>query len=186
MLKNKYKNDFQKTSRMDAKGRMVQDSIYIGDIYVLPFDEKKKKQTNRVTLGFAAAMVAIQLLAGMMNQDSSRTFWIVYPYLFIFLPTAYMLIGAISYTEATTRMQRPQFDGSIRRMHRSAIGALVICSISAVCDMIYIIMNHSSMHMGREIMYLICHIVFIAVGVCYGKYYDHIFSGIQIENGNSF
>ena len=86
MLKNKYKNDFQKTSRMDAKGRMVQDSIYIGDIYVLPFDEKKKKQTNRVTLGFAAAMVAIQLLAGMMNQDSSRTFWIVYPYLFIFLP----------------------------------------------------------------------------------------------------
>ena len=85
MLKNSFKDDYSRFLRLNGKGRVVDDICYIGDYYILPLDERQKKKTNLVNIGFAAVFFLIQIAMGMVNQDSSRTFWIVYPYLFIFL-----------------------------------------------------------------------------------------------------
>ena len=86
MIKNRFKDDYSWNARLNGKGRVVDDICYTGYYYILPFSEKEKKKTNWINMAFAAILLVLQVVAGMVNQDSSRTFWVLYPYLFTFLP----------------------------------------------------------------------------------------------------
>ena len=181
MLKNSFKDDYSRFLRLNGKGRVVDDICYIGDYYILPLDERQKKKTNLVNIGFAAVFFLIQIAMGMVNQDSSRTFWIVYPYLFIFLPVAYFFVGAASYWSDPLRMQKAQYETGIARMRRSCIGAAFLAVFSAVLDVIYMLQHLGSMRLGRELLYLLCHILFLAAAFLYGKYYNKAYGGLRIE-----
>ena len=174
MLKNSFKDDYSRFLRLNGKGRVVDDICYIGDYYILPLDERQKKKTNLVNIGFAAVFFLIQIAMGMVNQDSSRTFWIVYPYLCIFLPVA-------SYWSDPLRMQKAQYETGIARMRRSCIGAAFLAVFSAVLDVIYMLQHLGSIRLGRELLYLLCHILFLAAAFLYGKYYNKAYGGLRIE-----
>ncbi len=181
MLKNYYKDDYSQFTRLNGKGRVVDDICYIGDYYILPLDKEGKKKTNLVNIGFSVVLMLIQVAAGMVNQDSSRTFWIVYPYLFIFLPLAYQFIGAVSYWSDPLKMQKAQYETGLARMRRSCIGAMALTGISAVLDGIYMILHHAEIRMGRELLYLLCHILFLAAAFSYNRYYNKTYGGLRIE-----
>ena len=119
---------------------------------------------------------------GLINPDSSRTAWIVFPYLFVILPLGYMLYGAVSYIGAPVRMHRAHYETGLLRMKRSCIGAMVLTGIGAVLDLVYMVLHRGEIRMGMECIYLICHFLFLAVAFFFGKYYDRNYSGILIEN----
>ena len=181
MIRNYYKDDYSQFMRLNGKGRVVDDICYVGDYYILPLDKEGKKKTNWVNTGFAAVLILIQTAAGMVNQDSSRTFWIVYPYLFIFLPLAYLFIGAVSYWSDPLKMQKAQYETGLARMKRSCIGSAVLMIISAALDVVYIFLHHAEIRMGRELLYLLCHILFLAAAFSYNRYYNKTYGGLRIE-----
>lgn len=185
MIKNNYKDDYSRFLRLNGKGRVVPDISYTGDYYVLPFDEGKKKRTSLGNILFAILLFVIQFVEGMLNQDSSRTFWIVYPYLFVFLPLAYMIFGSVSYFGVPLRMQKAHYETSLARIHRSCIGAMVLVVISAVLDVIYMIVKRSSIRLGMELFYLLFHVLFLAAAFAYGKYYDRMYAGLTIEKSQN-
>ena len=110
MIKNRFKDDYSWSARLNGKGRVVDDICYTGTYYILPFTEQEKKKSNWLNMAFAAVLLILQVAAGMVNQDSSRTFWVLYPYLFTFLPVFYFLVGAFSYWSDPLRMQQAQYD----------------------------------------------------------------------------
>lgn len=181
MIKNNYKDDYSRFARLNGKGRVVDDICYMGDYYILPLDEDGKKKTNLVNIGLAVMLISIQVVAGMVNQDSSRTFWIVYPYLFIFLPLAYLFIGAVSYWSDPLKMQKAQYETGLARIRRSCIGAMALTVISAALDVIYMFLHHAEIRMGRELLYLLCHILLLAGAFLYGRYYNKTYGGLRIE-----
>jgi hypothetical protein len=185
MIKNNYKDDYSRFLRLNRKGRVVPDISYIGDYYVLPFDEKQKKKTGMYNLLGAVLLLAVQIVAGLVNQDSSRTFWIVYPYLFTFLPLAYLVAGAVRYLEAPLRMQKAHYETSIARIKHSCIGTMVLAGFSVVLDIVYMLLHHDAIHMGRELCYLGCHIFYLFLAAVYGRYYDRTYSGIVLEKSQN-
>lgn len=185
MLKNKYKDDYSRFLRLNGKGRVVPDISYTGDYYILPFEEGQKKKTAWGNLFFSVLLFGIQLLAGMLNQDSSRTFWIVYPYMFVFLPVAYMFLGAVSYFSVPLKMQKAHYETSLARLRHSCVGAMVLVGISGVLDIAYIILNRADLRIGMELGYLFLHVLFLLVAVFYGKYYDRMYGGIHLEKSQN-
>ena len=155
---------------------------YQGDFYVLPFDEQQKRRTGIFNVIWTIALWVIELGMGLLNPDSSRTAWIVFPYLFVILPLGYMLYGAVSYIGAPLRMHRAHYETGLLRMKRSCIGAMVLTGIGAVLDLVYMVLHRGEIRMGMECIYLICHFLFLAVAFFFGKYYDRNYSGILIEN----
>lgn len=180
-MRNRFKDDYKETTRLDAKGRVVRNFDYVGRIYVLPFDEKKKRMTSRVNLAFVAGLTAIQVIAGLLNPDSSRTFWIVYPYLFIYLPLFYAFFGVYSYSEATTRMQSAQYQHGLVRIRRSLLAVMVLAAINALLDVIYMIIHRGEIRLGIELVYCLMFVLLIVGVVCYGRFYDRNFARITIE-----
>lgn len=173
--------------RLSGKGRVVDDACYSGDYYVLPFDGNEeewkgwRKKTGMVNLAAAVFLLGIQVAAGMVNQDSSRTFWIVYPYLFLFPPLAYMFAGAAAYLGAPRRMQRVQYETGIARIRRSCRGAMALETLCAILDMVYIFLYFGEVRLERELLYLFCHILFLAAAFCYGRYYNRTYGGLRMD-----
>jgi hypothetical protein len=185
MIKNNYKDDYSRFLRLNRKGKVVPDISYLGDYYVLPFDGKQKKRTGICNLFGAVLLLAVQITAGLMNQDSSRTFWIVYPYLFSFLPLVYMIAGAAKYFEVPLRMQKAHYETSLLRIRRSCIGTIVLVGMSAALDLVYMLLHHDAIRMGRELCYLGCHVVYLLIAVMYGRYYDRTYGSIRIEKSQN-
>ncbi len=183
MLKNKYKDDYSRFERLNGKGRVVEDICYTGDYYLLPFEKQQKRKTNLANLGFTGLLWAVQIGAGMVNQDSSRTFWIVYPYLFLYLPLAYLFLGAATYLEVSLRMQRVQYETGVTRIRRSLKGAMALSGVCLVLGLVYLALHFGEIQVGRELIYLLCHCLFLAVAFLYARYYNRTYSGIAVEKG---
>ncbi len=184
MLKNRYRDDYTPTTYLNEKGKLVKGAVYNGDMYVLPLDAKQKRRTGLVNLGFSLLFVALFAAGGMVNQDSSHTFWIVFPYIFIFLPIGYFFLGAVSYLGTPLRMERAAYDGSLLRMRRSCLGAMVMTVISAVLDILYLILYHDTIQVSGEGVYLLFHVLFLIAAVCYGKLYDRMYGGLAVEKAS--
>lgn len=152
MFKNKYKNDNR--------------------FYKLDINETEKRKVNLWNWLYFAGMFAFWLLAGLVNQDSSRCFYVLFPYYFIFLPIIYFGYGALNFGGISSGMDGVAYDGSIRRMHRSGLGIIIWTGINVLLDIIYIILNFQTTNVWKEIVYCIFLVGIIVVGFGFAKFYD--------------
>ncbi|MCR5657633.1 MAG: hypothetical protein K6G06_09250 [Butyrivibrio sp.] len=182
ILHNPYKGDYEHVPEMDKKGRFRDRFFYAGDLYVLPFDENLKKKTYLPCGLFYIAMMAAIILEGCINQTSSRTLWVVLPYMIQFLPALFFLLGLVEYIGATPRMTRQQYDKGIGRMHFCGVAVIVLAAISALCEVIYLILRRGQYDIKSELIYLAMHVPVVLVAIAFGKYYNKHFSGITKES----
>lgn len=173
MLRNKYKDDYR---RMDA-GQYE----YTGRYYTLPLKENQKRKAECVNFAAVAGFLLLELAGGILNPDSSRTFWIVFPYLFLFLPTAYMWMGAFAFHTVPVKMQRSGYEKSLVRMRRSCLAVMVLAGIQIFLDLLYIFWHLSDICLVTEILYLLCFVSIEILGILYGKKYDRMYSDIEID-----
>ncbi|MDO4650876.1 MAG: hypothetical protein Q4B26_19745 [Eubacteriales bacterium] len=156
------------------------------NIYVLQMDQGQKKKSARNNLLFVVGIAVLQIAAGFLNQPSSRTFYVVYPYLVVFLPLIYAFLGVSTYYGATTRMSSRQYREGIQRIRRSLIGIMVLKMIGLILDLIFFIRNigefASAGQTSMEIAYLMLHLPVIVLIVMYARYYDKTYTQIQVES----
>lgn len=181
MIRNRYKNDYSQYDRLNGKGRIVEDICYVGEYYILPFSQEKKKKTGLYNILFAVAIFIVHLGAGLLNQQSSRTAWIVYPYLFGFVPMGYMLGGALGYWKSPLKMQRVQYETGIERMRRSCIGIFIFTGLGIILDIVFMALHHNELAWQREIMYLLCHITIFGISLLFTRYYSRNYQGITTQ-----
>ncbi len=160
------------------KKKYKEDNRY----YKLDINETEKKKANRWNLIYFAGMFCFWLLAGLVNQDSSRTFYVLFPYYFIFLPIIYFGYGVLNFWTLSSDMDGVAYDGSIRRMHRSGLGIIIWTGINVLLDIIYIILNFQTANIGKEIIYCIFLIGIIVVGFFFAKFYDKTYAKLASEN----
>ena len=181
ILHNPYKDDYDHRPDVDKKGRFKDTFFYKGNLYILPFEEEEKKKTHLPCLSFGILMVVSIILQGLINQTSSRTIWIVLPYMIQFLPALIYIVGTVEYMGATPRMTREQYDKGISRMRFCAISLIVIAICSILCDIVYMSTRAGEYELKLEILYLVCHLATIAICLLFGRYYNKKFSNIEIQ-----
>ena len=166
---------------------MIKNNKYLNDprVYVLEMSDSGKKQSSCVNFAFVLGIAAFQLLAGMVNQDSSRTGWIVFLYLFTYLPLIYAFFGVFTYWEAGTTMSCLQYQHGLMRIRKSLFAVLVMDVIGIAFEIIYMVLHRNGMDFAPELMYLLLHLPHIILVVVYGRYYDRTFaSSVKEKNMN--
>ena len=66
-------------------------------------------------------------------------------------------------------------------MKHSTVALLVLAVISALCEVIWIIMNKGGEAPVKEIIYLLSHLPLMMIVFIFGKYYDKAFFGEKGE-----
>ena len=182
MLFNKYKDDYKQVQSLGRDGKLHTVTFYEGSYYKLPYDEKQFKKNKIICLMFSVAFLLIYLLAGLINPDSSKTAWIVFPYFFIFLPIGYNLLGVFNLFTQKVRMERAGFEESIVRMKNSSIAIMVLAVINIILDLIFIFLNHRELNCVIEISYIVLLTILIVTVIAFGKKYDKMFGGVILNS----
>ena len=68
MIKNRFRDDYSQYTKLNGKGRVVDDICYTGDYYILPFDREKKRKANLVNLGIRVFVSFLWLLTGRWSR----------------------------------------------------------------------------------------------------------------------
>ncbi len=168
MFLGKYKNDYK-------------DNEYLGNYYTLPFDKGQKFRSGLTNLGFAMFFAIMFLVMGTINPPSSRTLYVVMPYMFLFLPIAYFFFGALRYFQAPERMERIDYRKGLVRMKNSARGLIILLGLCVILDLVFIFTHIGLYPMGKEVVYLALHFVFAGFVIAYGVLYDRLYGGVQAD-----
>ncbi len=166
---------------------MIKNNKYLNDprVYVLEMSDSGKKQSSCVNFAFVLGIAAFQLLAGMINQDSSRTGWVVFLYLFTYLPLIYAFFGVFTYWSAGTTMTCLQYQHGLMRIKKSLLAVLAMDVIGIAFELLYMVLHRNGMHLVPELVYVLLHLPHIALVVGYGRYYDRTFaSKVKEKNMN--
>lgn len=166
---------------------MIKNNKYLNDprVYVLEMSDSGKKQSSCVNFAFVLGIAAFQLLAGMVNQDSSRTGWVVFLYLFTYLPLIYAFFGVFTYWSAGTTMTCLQYQHGLMRIKKSLLEVLAMDVIGIAFELLYMVLHRNGLHLVPELVYALLHLPHIALVVGYGRYYDRTFaSKVKEKNMN--
>lgn len=150
--------------------------------YKLDINETEKKKIKVQNWLYFLGMFFFWIMAGLVNQDSSRTFYVLFPYYFIFLPIIYFGYGVLNFSGIAVVMDGVAYDGSIRRMHRSGLGIIIWTGINILLDIIYIIVNFQTANLLKEIIYIVLLSGVIVVGSMFAKFYDKNYAKLASEN----
>ena len=181
MLFNRYKDDYKQVQSLGADGKLRTVTFYDGSYYELPYDEKQFRKNKITCLIFSVTFLLIYLVAGFINPDSSKTAWIVFPYLFIFLPGAFNILAVINLFTLKLRMERAGYEASIIRMKNSSMAILVLAIINIVLDLVFIIINRHTLNFVLEISYIVLLFILIISVIAFGKKYDKMFGGVILK-----
>ena len=157
---------------------MIKNNKYLNDprVYVLEMSDFAKKRSAVVNLAFVLGIAVFQLLAGMVNQDSSRTSWIVFLYLFTYLPLIYAFFGVFTYWEAGTTMSCLQYQHGLMRIKKSLLAVLAMDVIGIAFELLYMVLHRNGLHLVPELVYVLLHLPHIILVACYGRYYDRTYA----------
>lgn len=148
------------------------------NIYRKDIEIKKVKERNWL---YFLGIVIFWLLAGLVNQNSSRTFYVLFPYYFIFLPIIYFGYGMINFSSLSKNIDEAAFYGSIRRIHRSGLGIIVFTGVTILLDIIYIIFNFKTTNLRKEMCFCILLSGILVVGVSFAKFYNKYYTNLKIK-----
>lgn len=161
MIKNKFSSEYKE----EANGKYS----YVGSYYTLPINEEEKKKTAIMNFVFFVLFGVLEVAIGMINPDSSRTAWVIFPYIFLFLPIAYFFIGAYTYVGLPVKMEHAAYRGSIVRMRRSAMGIIILAIVNIIADVVFMIIYRNSLNWAREIIYCVGLVIILVLAVIFGK-----------------
>lgn len=150
-------------------------------VYVLDMTKKEKRRCALRHLLYTLCAMLIHVAIGMINQPSSRTAWVVYPYLIVFLPLAYAVMGAFTFRSAGCRMSSIQYHEGILRIRRSLLAVFILEVIGIVLEIVFIVLHFGQIPLLREVIYIAFHIPQLVLIVAYSRYYDQTFVRITEE-----
>ena len=153
---------------------------YDGSVYQLPYEESEFKKNKIITAIFCISFILIYIIAGSVNTASSRTIWIVFPFMFMFLPMAFNALGTINMIGLKPVMLNADYERSILRIKNCSMAVLVMAVINIILDLIFIILNHTDLDFVIEISYIMLLLLLIAMVVAFGKKYDKMFGGVTL------
>lgn len=181
MRKKEIKELFDLEYELNHKGKLVEKAVYNGDYLKFEHSMYPKKKVGTMLLAdsilFAAAFVGSLLL----NCDSSTFFLIGVPYVFLFLPICYMMLGAFSFLMSPEKMNRVEYTHSFERIYRSSWAVLWLDVYAVAADIIYLLANFSAIQAGRELFFVGINIFSLLLCVIQIKYIQTVRPTITIE-----
>ncbi len=158
--RNKYVKDYETRIKEGGDGEEV---VYTGKYYRMNVSDEKRKKVGISYLAIQVAYVVAFLLMGMLDTDGSRKVYIVLPYMFLFLPIYYGLLGTLKLLRAKSEMVFAEYDQSILRIKKSTTGMMILSLAVAVGEVFYLVSNKITSLNSLEYKFLMGTLFFVVI-----------------------
>lgn len=162
----KYYKDYKLVSKTLPNGKEKMVAEYIGKYYVCQLSEIKFIRFKFYFFALVLCSGATAMGIGFLNNPGSRVAYVALPYVSLFLPYVFCLIGTISFMLSSNKLEQAAYDKTKIRIKRSTIWQIVLSCLTIIGDIIYILTNKEMLHKeliftGSILFILIINIIFL-------------------------
>ena len=169
----KYGNDYrQRGEKFEYTGKWYGSSLSVKEL--------KRHALNNTVL-MAAALV-IYFASLMLNNEGSRIFWILLPYMVVVFPVSYGIMGGASLFlfcrqqegKAHSQVVIPekhighmtcaQYEKGVRRPVRCSIAITVLGLFTSVANLIFLLKDFENLIFTRELLFEAATVMILALG----------------------
>ncbi len=138
--KERYYKDYEVQESEGLLGtRKKKTIVYKGTYYSFDASRNQVTKLKIIYLVYAVLMAIVFFLIGMLNHEASRKFYVLMPYVFMFLPIYYTMLGAIKFVRSKELMTRIEYEQSILRLKRSGLGLVILSITTMIGQLIYFV-----------------------------------------------
>ena len=168
----KYGNDYRQ------RGKKFE---YTGKWYGSSLSVKELKRHALNNTGLMAAALVIYFASLMLNNEGSRIFWILLPYMVVVFPVSYGIMGGASLflfcrqqegkagnsqvliPEHIGQKTCAQYEKGVRRPVRCSIAITVLGLFTSVANLIFLLKDFENLIFTRELLFEAAAVVFFVV-----------------------
>lgn len=173
-MKKRYLKDYISDSKITKNGRIANEVKYIGDYYEFQLEEKEYKKMRLILLGSTLLIFVLFLLAGLLNGDGSFKFYILMPYICIFLPLLFLLQGYLSTPRKRKQMEYAVYDRSYLKVKFSLVGLIAASSVTVLGDIVFIFREIKQINLTYEISFCILNLAIVIISIATLIYHNRI------------
>lgn len=142
---------------VESNDRVKQKVVYTGEYYKTDLLKEQEQKYKICLVLIPVIMAALFIYMGLLNNDGSRVFYVVMPYVLQFLPIAYMIISAVSFFPKNM-LTVAQYDKTYMRIRTSGTWILILALASILGEILYIVRGYGNT-LELEIIFLVCNII---------------------------
>lgn len=137
----KFKDDYELTTKTDAKGREKQALAYRGQYFSIDADANTLANAKKTALMLSTATALIHLASGFLRNRGMFEFYISMPYIFTYLALWYSLTGILRIPNAKDKYRRDEIELSVKRAKGANKALLILFGISALGELFFLFAN---------------------------------------------
>lgn len=170
----KYGNDYRQSGKQFE---------YTGKWYGSSLPVLVLKRYALLYTGLMAAALVIYFASLMLNNEGSRIFWILLPYMVVVFPVSYGIMGGVSLIlfcrkqerkednpqvvipeEHIGHMTRAQYEKGVRRPVRCSIAIMVLGLFASVANLIFLLKDFENLIFTRELLFEAAAVLILVLG----------------------
>lgn len=150
----KYYKDYKPITKVFPDGQKKQEMEYTGKYYNCQLTEDQLKRKKMQYIIFVFCITAIETVTGFLNNPGSRKFYVVLPYVGLFLPTIYSIIGTGIFAKSGTILEYAVYDKSRNRIYHSTVAQIVLGIMVIIGDICFILLEKNIHNTADELVFI--------------------------------
>ena len=165
----KYYKDYKLVSKTLPNGKVKRVTEYIGKYYTCCLSKTNLKRMKFYYLTLVLCSSATAIGAGFINNLGSSIVYVALPYVSLFLPIAYSLMGTIGFINSNEKLTQALYDKTKIRIRRATIWQMLLSVVAILGDVFFILFGVDKDLLQEELAFLGCMILVFLINVLFIK-----------------
>lgn len=153
MASKKYIKDYDLVEFEDEQGRIKQTVIYKGDYFTLNLEERQIKQSKRVFIILAFAVMLVHIAAGFVANPGTYKFYVALPYTIAFLPIFFLIMAAFRLPGEKRRYRKEEIGLSFDRIRKTSFLYLILTAVGLLGMLAYMFFFRGDDPLSPELVF---------------------------------
>lgn len=154
------KKEIQKLYRLEpemgSRGKIKEVPVYIGGYYKLEDNEASYKKVAVRLLAIMLAMILLFVVAALPDPQGLRQMYIALPYVSLFLPYVFTVVGCFVIFGVKQEMNEVQYTDGVKRIIKNSIVARVMTVMVAIAEIAFVAFNSKDCKIEEELLLFAC------------------------------
>lgn len=170
MRKKEISKYYKLEPKMDIKGRVKEEAVYVGGYY--DFTDQVFSRANAGSRLFTTSLLLMALLIIGTFPDGTglRQVYIALPYICTLIPAALTVTVGWGFKKADGRLTEVEYHDTVLRGKGSTTALCILCGYCIVADLTFSIVQFAQITLWKEILFIIINIISLLLSYIQLKY----------------
>lgn len=155
MSMKKYFKDYEIISTVDENGKEKETKIYKGDYFEISLSNDNLLHYKRLCLILTVAILLLHTIGGTIDNLGMRNFYVILPYVIVFLPLVYMAEGVLKLPKEKRKYKREEVELSFKRIKTTSSALIVLFGITLIGEILFLFLNLGEVQIWSELAFLV-------------------------------